>query len=149
MSLVLIRALFSLLDHTSQGRIMAKEEPTGPHTDAKVVSLSDVRAARPLELHPMKLDEEAMRVVRVMREIEAVFAAHGMVTHLTDARAGLDLKAVLSPSGTREAEIWLDEDGYIEVRYWSPPGASAAQISASALRALRAITGAEIEELDK
>jgi hypothetical protein len=75
-----------------------------------------------------------------MRAIEAEFAAEGMTTHLTDARAGLDLTAVRSPSGQREAEIWVDEDGYVEVRYWSPPGASADQIAATALRALRSIT---------
>jgi hypothetical protein len=90
---------------------------------------------------PFQHDEEAKAVVRRMRAIEAEFAAEGLTTHLTDARAGLDLSAVLSPSGTREAEIWVDEEGYVEVRYWSPPGASAAQITATALRALRAITG--------
>jgi hypothetical protein len=92
--------------------------------------------------HPFNQDEESQRVVRRMRAIEAEFAVNGLVTHLTDARAGLDLSAVLSPSGTREAEIWVDENGYVEVRYWNPPGASAAQITATALRALRAITNA-------
>ena len=77
-----------------------------------------------------------------MRAIEAEFAACGLTTHLTDARAGLDLSAILSPSGKREAEIWVDENGYVEVRYWSPPGASPPEIAATALRALRAITGA-------
>jgi hypothetical protein len=92
--------------------------------------------------HPFNHDEESREVVRRMRAIEAEFAANGLTTHLTDARAGLDLSAVLSPSGTREAEIWVDENGRVEVRYWSPPGASAAQITATALRALRAITNA-------
>jgi uncharacterized protein involved in type VI secretion and phage assembly len=90
---------------------------------------------------PFTQDKESQQVVRRMRAIEAEFAANGLTTHLTDARAGLDLSAVLSPSGTREAEIWVDEDGRVEVRYWSPPGASAAQISATALRALKAMTG--------
>ena len=61
-------------------------------------------------------DEESQGVVRRMRAIEAEFSAQGLTTHLTDARAGLDLSAVLSPSGKREAEIWVDEDGYVEVR---------------------------------
>jgi hypothetical protein len=94
-----------------------------------------------IHANPLKFDGESQRVVRRMRAIEAELAANGLTTHLTDARAGLDLSAVLSPSGTREAEIWVDEDGYVEVRYWSPPGASAAQITATALRALKAITG--------
>jgi len=92
--------------------------------------------------HPFKVDEDAQKVTRRMRAIEAELAANGLTTHLTDARAGLDLSAILSPSGTREAEIWVDENGYVEVRYWSRPGASAAEISATALRALRAVTNA-------
>jgi hypothetical protein len=91
--------------------------------------------------HPAALDDEdTKQSIRRMRAIQAEFDAHGLTTHLTDARAGLDLSGILSPSGKREAEIWVDEDGYVEVRFWSPPGATAAQISETALRTLRAIT---------
>src|SRR5258707_14235431 len=92
--------------------------------------------------HPFKLDKEAQEVTARMRAIESVFASNGLTTHLTDARAGLDLSAVLSPSGKREAEIWVDENGYVEVRYWSPEGSSAEQIATVALPALLAVTGA-------
>jgi hypothetical protein len=91
---------------------------------------------------PLKLDKEAQAVTARMRAIEAVFASNGLTTHLTDARAGLDLSAVLSPSGKREAEIWVDENGYVELRYWSPEGSTPEQIATVALRALRAVTGA-------
>lgn len=77
-----------------------------------------------------------------MRAIESVFTSNGLTTHLTDARAGLDLSAVLSPSGERDAEILVDETGYVEVRYWSPEGSTAEQVAAVALRALHAMTGA-------
>jgi len=92
--------------------------------------------------HPLKLDKEAQEVTARMRAIESMFASKGLTTHLTDARAGLDLSAVLSPSGKREAEIWVDENGYVELRYWSPEGSSAEQIATVALRALLAVTGA-------
>jgi hypothetical protein len=92
--------------------------------------------------HPLKLDKEAQEVTARMRAIESLLASNGLTTHLTDARAGLDLSAVLSPSGKREAEIWVDENGYVEVRYWSPEGSSAEQIATVALRALLAATGA-------
>jgi hypothetical protein len=88
----------------------------------------------------LKQDDDSQAVVRHMRAIEAEFAAEGLTTHLTDARAGLDLSAEFSRSGRREAEIWVDEDGCVEVRYWSPPGASADQIAATAIGALRAMT---------
>ena len=96
----------------------------------------------PVIPHPFKQDKEAQEVTGRMRAIEAVFASNGLTTHLTDARAGLDLSAVLSPSGQREAEIWVDENGYVEVRYWSPEGSTAEQVAATALRALFAVTGA-------
>lgn len=92
--------------------------------------------------HPFKLDKDAQEVTARMRAIEAVFASNGLITHLTDARAGLDLSAVLSPSGKREAEIWVDENGRVEVRYWSPEGSAPEQIASVALRALCALTGA-------
>src|SRR6266567_1549181 len=83
--------------------------------------------------HPFKLDKEAQEVTARMRAIEAVFASNGLATHLTD---------VLSPSGKREAEIWVDENGYVELRYWSPEGSTAEQVATVALRALCAVTGA-------
>ena len=97
--------------------------------------------------HPFKLDKDAQEVTARMRAIESVFASNGLTTHLTDARAGLDLSAVLSPSGKREAEIWVDENGYVELRYWSPEGSTAEQVAATALRALFAVTGATAADL--
>jgi anti-sigma regulatory factor (Ser/Thr protein kinase) len=78
-----------------------------------------------------------------MRAIEAGLTACGLVTHLTDSRAGLDLTATLSPSGKREAEIIIDEDGFTELRYWNAPGTPPAEATATALRVLRAATSPE------
>ena len=77
-----------------------------------------------------------------LRAMAADLAAHGLTTHLTDSRAGLDLTATLSPSGKREAELMIDEDGYAELRYWIPAGTPPAEVTAAALRALNAVTGA-------
>src|ERR1017187_2057910 len=77
-----------------------------------------------------------------LRAMAADLAAHGLTTHLTDSRAGLDLTATLSPSGRREAELIIDEDGYAELRYWIPAGTPPAEVTAAALRALNAVTGA-------
>jgi anti-sigma regulatory factor (Ser/Thr protein kinase) len=76
-----------------------------------------------------------------MRAMAAELTAHGLTTHLTDSRAGLDLTATLSPSGRREAELIIDEDGYAEIRYWNAPGTPPGQVTATALRALKAIIG--------
>jgi hypothetical protein len=77
-----------------------------------------------------------------MRAIEAGLAACGVTTHLTDSQAGLDLTATLSPSGKRDAEIIIDEDGFAELRYWNPPGTSPAEVTAIALRVLNATSPA-------
>ena len=87
----------------------------------------------------------AERIARNMRTIAAELTAHGLTTHLTDSRAGLDLTATLSPSGKREAEIIIDEDGYAELRYWNPPDAPPAQVTATAIRALQAVTSAAVD----
>lgn len=75
-----------------------------------------------------------------MRTIQAGLAACGLTTHLTDARAGLDLTATLRPTGKNDPEFWIDEDGYAELRYWNPPGTPPAQVTATAIRALQAVT---------
>jgi hypothetical protein len=109
-----------------------------------VTRRKDVIMTDPAIPDPPKPNKGERRLIGRMRAIEAEFAACGLTTHLTDARTGLDLSAILSPSGKREAEIWVDERGYVELRYWSPPGASRPEIAATALRALRAITGAAL-----
>jgi hypothetical protein len=80
------------------------------------------------------------RTTERVRVIEAELSAHGLTTHITDARAGLDLTATFSPSRQREPEFWIDEDGYAELRYYNRPDVAPAEIAATALRALKAIT---------
>jgi len=74
-----------------------------------------------------------------LHEIAASLAAIGLVTRLHRTRAGTDLTATLHPSGHRDVQVVVDEDGYTELRYWaslsSTPSAAAAAI-ASALEAL-------------
>jgi len=75
-----------------------------------------------------------------MCAIAAGLTERGLTAHLTDHRVGLDLTATLSPAHLRGAEFWIDEDGYAELRFWYPPGTPPAQITATALRALDAVT---------
>jgi len=75
-----------------------------------------------------------------MRAVAAVLSDRGLTTHLADARTGLDLTATLTPGRQREPEFWIDEDGHAQLSYWNPPGATAAQVAATALRALEAVT---------
>lgn len=75
-----------------------------------------------------------------MRAIEAGFTAHGLTTHLTDARAGLDLTVVLSPNRKARARN-LDRRGRVRrAALLESPGSSPAEVAATALRALAAVT---------
>jgi hypothetical protein len=84
---------------------------------------------------------DAEQAARRMRAIADGLAARGMITCLHDSRAGLDVTASLRLPGRREAELVVDEDGYAELRYWYPPDADPEQVTATALRALAAVTG--------
>jgi hypothetical protein len=114
---------------------MTMTEP-GPAAQYDPQRLDAMAAAEPGPAAPAQYDTQRLRAMA------ADLAAHGLTTHLTDSRAGLDLTATLSPSGRREAELIIDEDGYAELRYWIPAGTPPAEVTAAALRALNAVTGA-------
>src|ERR1039457_4125776 len=108
----------------------------GPAAQYDPQRLDAMAATEPGPAAPAQYDPQRLRAMA------ADLAAHGLTTHLTDSRAGLDLTATLSPSGRREAALIIDEDGYAALRYWIPPGPPAAEVPAAALRALNAVTGA-------
>jgi hypothetical protein len=81
-----------------------------------------------------------------VRAVQAELSAHGLTTHMTDARAGLDLTATLAPARLRRPEFWIDEEGYSELRYWNPPDATPAQIAATALRAMEIVSNPALGE---
>jgi hypothetical protein len=62
--------------------------------DRRYWSSAAVRAAR---WRPASMPVECLLLENVS-SVESVFASNGLTTHLTDARAGLDLSAVLIPA---------------------------------------------------
>lgn len=73
-----------------------------------------------------------------MRVLADQLSAAGLDTRLHDTRGSLDVTAVTRPAGNREIEAVIDEDNYVELRYWQP-GATPAQICDVILRALAVI----------
>ncbi len=55
----------------------------------------------------------------------------------------LDVTATLDRPGVKASEVIVDEDGYVELRYWNPPTATPEQITSVIVRALAAITVAQ------
>jgi hypothetical protein len=80
---------------------------------------------------------------RWMRAIATGLTAAGLTADVNVTRGVLDITATLQRPGGKPAEVVVDEDGYIELRYWNRPGATPEQISAVIVRALAAINAAQ------
>jgi len=76
----------------------------------------------------------------LMLGIAAALTAAGLAADLDQTAAGRYVTAVMRQPGQRETEVILDEDGYIELRWWAAPGATAEEIAGAVTRALSAIT---------
>lgn len=75
-----------------------------------------------------------------MRAIAAELTTAGLHTDLHETRASVDITATAHRPGCREIEAIVDEDGYVELRYWTRPDATPAQVSGAITRAIYAIT---------
>ena len=77
---------------------------------------------------------------RRMRAVAAELTAAGLDARVYDTHGVLDIAAILYRPGSKDTDVTVDEDGYVELRYWSPPGATPAQITATISRLLAVIT---------
>ena len=77
-----------------------------------------------------------------MQEIAAGLQAAGLTARPHQTVGVLDITASLGQPGGRPTEVIVDEDGYVEIRYWNVPGATPAQVVAVITAALAAITAA-------
>jgi hypothetical protein len=77
-----------------------------------------------------------------LHDVAALLAEAGMATQVYETNGVLDLTARSRPPGRREIEVIVDEDWYVEFRYWNLPAATPAEVSAAITRALAAITTA-------
>jgi hypothetical protein len=80
---------------------------------------------------------------RRMQAIAAGLQAAGLSAHLHDTKGVLDLTATVHRPGGKETDVIVDEDGYVEIRYWNHPGAPPGQVTAVIIRALAAIAAAQ------
>jgi hypothetical protein len=80
---------------------------------------------------------------RGMRAIAAGLGAGGLVAEVNQTRGVLDITAALQRPGSKPAEVVVDEDGYVELRYWNRPGATPEQVTTVILRALATIAVAQ------
>jgi hypothetical protein len=74
-----------------------------------------------------------------IRGIDAALGAAGLAPQLNQTAAGLDVTAAIHHPGRKPAEVVIDEDGYLEIRWWSDPGVAPQQVVAAISRALTAL----------
>ena len=66
-----------------------------------------------------------------MHAIAGALGTAGLDARVHDTRGVLDVTASLGLPGARPVEVILDEDGYCQVSFWHPPGATPAQVTAA------------------
>ena len=79
---------------------------------------------------------------RRMGAIATGLVATGLAAAVHDTRGVLDVTATLDRPG-KATEVIVDEDGYVEIRYWNEPDATPGQVTAVITGALAAIAAAQ------
>jgi hypothetical protein len=97
---------------------------------------------RPTGPGPRADDPDAQDRSDWIRDIDTALTAAGLTTRIRDSAGGLDLKATIHPPGQKPTDVIADEDGYLEIHWWSDPGATPQQVAEALTTALTALTGA-------
>jgi len=85
--------------------------------------------------------EDPDEVLQRMLILTGLLTAAGLTATLNVTREVPDITARLSQPGGRDITIIIDDDGYIELRFWASPGTTPSQITTTLTRAISVITG--------
>jgi hypothetical protein len=80
---------------------------------------------------------------RWMSAVATGLVAAGLTARVHETSGVRDLTATLGWPGGKASEVIVDEDGYVEIRYWNHPNATPAQVTAVITGALAAIAAAQ------
>jgi hypothetical protein len=75
-----------------------------------------------------------------MHAIAAALTGAGLAAQVNQTQGVLDITASLGQPGGKPIEVIVDQDTYVQLSYWNPPAATAAQITATITAVLAAIT---------
>ena len=73
-----------------------------------------------------------------MKALSAGLTAAGVDNNLSQGSI-IDVSVTITGPGGRETQLVVDEDGFVEVGYWTSPDATSAQVAATATRILAVI----------
>ena len=75
-----------------------------------------------------------------MLVITGLLTAAGLTAYLHVTRDIPDVTARLPVPGGRDIRVIIDDDGYVELRFWADPGTTPSEITSTVTRAITAIT---------
>jgi hypothetical protein len=93
---------------------------------------------------PGRAASDPVPVVERMNAIAAQLRAVGLTACVHETRGVLDVTATLRPPGCREIELTVEDDGFVQVSWWSPANATSGQITATVASVLAAITDLDV-----
>jgi hypothetical protein len=85
--------------------------------------------------------EDPDEVMQRMLILTGLLTAAGLTAALNVTRETPDITARLPQPGGRDITVVIDDDGYIELRFWASPGTTPSQITTTLTRAVSVITG--------
>jgi hypothetical protein len=77
-----------------------------------------------------------------MSDIAAGLRDAGLAADLARTAAGLHVIATSGPPGHQQVEVIVDEDLYIELRWWADPGATPAEVTGAVTAVVRTAAAA-------
>ena len=75
-------------------------------------------------------------------DVDAALSAAGLATQLKQTAGGLDITATIHQPGRKTTDVIVDEDGYVEIHWWSSAEASPQQVADAIRAALAALAAA-------
>ena len=85
--------------------------------------------------------EDPDEVMQRMLILTGLLTTAGLTAALNVTRETPDITARLPQPGGRDITVIIDDDGYIELRFWASPGTTPSQITTTLTHAIGVITG--------
>ena len=91
------------------------------------------------EIYALRVTNEA--IDPISKWAFGLLTAAGLTAALNVTRETPDITARLPQPGGRDITVIIDDDGYIELRFWAGPGTTPSQITTTLTRAISVVTG--------
>jgi hypothetical protein len=134
--------LYAALAATRPSAYQCGSDPTAGVRSALITTPPGLAAPRdPAQPAATPADPDPDEALRRMLILTGLLTAEGLTAALNVTRETPDITARLRQPGGRDITIIIDDDGYIELRYWTSPAATPSEVITTITRAITAIRG--------